>query len=332
MIKINIAEETWKVIEEEHKKYVEEVILPHWNKLVGLQVNRQEVTKEEKDEIEDRLKKENIPINTDLFINSDILKYAYTSEALFGKNKAHVKRLVDILIYGFGYASKFSLVPKNEQETTWNRHKLLQMINIKVCPYCNRQYITSYQRENGTRWSTADIDHYFPKRTFPLLSMNIYNMIPSCSTCNSRLKQGRVKKMEDRHLYPYADETDSLRFSYDEHLLEKIWIGKETKEKLKLFLSNQGKEQDHRKRGEQSKEIFRLNEIYEVHNSDMISLIENYKHYDQWYYKNVQNENYPNLIKNYEELHNMIFDFLFKDEGEEPLVKMKKDIYMQLKK
>jgi len=48
------------------------------------------------------------------------------------------------------------------------RHELIASLGIQVCPYCNRQYITSWCNGKKTR-TTADIDHFYPKETYPLL-------------------------------------------------------------------------------------------------------------------------------------------------------------------
>lgn len=333
MIKINISDKIWKEIEEKHGKYVEDVILPRWDNVVGMMVNKDKVTQDEKNDIEIALTDKSISLNKDLFIDREIDKYAWTSEELVNNSRIKIKkeRLVDIVLHVFGYTSKFNDIPKVNKADTWNRHELLLMLNVKVCPYCNRQYVTSYQRADGTRWSTADIDHYYPKKVFPLLSMNVHNMIPSCNVCNSRLKNERVKTREDIHLYPYVDGSESLSFAYDDSLLEQVWIGAKKEEELKLFLHNNSKEKRQKDRGEKSKIIFRLNEVYEVHQSDMMNLINKYRNYNEWYFRNVQKKDYPEVMTGYQELQNMIFDFLYKDVGEEPLIKMKKDIYKQLK-
>ena len=86
-------------------------------------------------------------------------------------------------------------------------------IGIKVCPYCNRQYITSYSvspEGKRIRKTTTDTDHYYPVSKFPFLSMNIHNMVPSCQICNSRLKLDKVSCKRDAHLYPlYGSEQQS---------------------------------------------------------------------------------------------------------------------------
>lgn len=48
--------------------------------------------------------------------------------------------------------------------------------NKSSCPYCDAETI----RLNGNR----DIEHFIPKSKFPYLSMNNYNLAPSCGSCN----------------------------------------------------------------------------------------------------------------------------------------------------
>lgn len=63
------------------------------------------------------------------------------------------------------------------------RVKHISNLNISVCPYCNRNYIINFD-ENGK--TTAELDHFFSKSKYPYLAICVYNLIPSCHTCNQR--------------------------------------------------------------------------------------------------------------------------------------------------
>lgn len=78
------------------------------------------------------------------------------------------------------------------------RDIVLTGTGIEVCPYCNRQYITPYLKRTKIK-STADLDHFFPKSIFQLLSLSLFNFVPSCQICNSRFKLARSLEI----LYPY---------------------------------------------------------------------------------------------------------------------------------
>lgn len=82
------------------------------------------------------------------------------------------------------------------------RHQLIYDMGITVCPYCNRQYITNYKYDESKR-TTADVDHFYPVSKYPFLSLSIYNFIPSCPICNSRMKLSYCSK---EIIYPYEEE------------------------------------------------------------------------------------------------------------------------------
>ncbi|NWF65857.1 MAG: hypothetical protein HXX81_00125, partial [Campylobacterales bacterium] len=58
-------------------------------------------------------------------------------------------------------------------------------LGITVCPYCNRNYIFNFQK-NKSLEATSQLDHFFDKSTYPYFAVSIYNLVPSCQTCNQR--------------------------------------------------------------------------------------------------------------------------------------------------
>jgi hypothetical protein len=56
-------------------------------------------------------------------------------------------------------------------------------------------------------------DHWFPKSKYPLLALSFYNLIPSCSVCNSSAK-GDATFLLDTHLHPYIDSDSLKKFSF----------------------------------------------------------------------------------------------------------------------
>ena len=84
---------------------------------------------------------------------------------------------LDILEAIFAYSTL------DDGPRTW----ILNAMNVTVCPYCNRQYITRLAA-NGKDINTGDIDHFYCKSIHPYLALSVYNFIPSCQICNSRFK------------------------------------------------------------------------------------------------------------------------------------------------
>ncbi|SDC10908.1 hypothetical protein SAMN02799630_00554 [Paenibacillus sp. UNCCL117] len=54
----------------------------------------------------------------------------------------------------------------------------------KVCPYCDIQWIGHSAH--------SSIDHFFPKSSYPMLSIFISNLIVSCTGCNDRIKKAKL--------------------------------------------------------------------------------------------------------------------------------------------
>ena len=119
------------------------------------------------------------------------------------------------------------------------RKKIIDLKNISVCPYCNRNYINSTykilhcnncnqdlfvidevekecpsckQEINGQTKvvNTAQLDHFFPKDSYPLFAVSFYNLIPSCYSCN------HVKSNKDLEYSPYdtSFSVDDVKFTY----------------------------------------------------------------------------------------------------------------------
>ena len=67
-----------------------------------------------------------------------------------------------------------------------HRVEILDDLNIKVCPYCNRQFIVKLDIDLGR--PIGDIDHFYSQNCFALFGLSLYNFVPSCKICNSLFK------------------------------------------------------------------------------------------------------------------------------------------------
>jgi 5-methylcytosine-specific restriction endonuclease McrA len=100
-----------------------------------------------------------------------------------------------------------SIISKNTEFS----YKISRNIGVDVCPYCNRIYTTTYDGKNGK--IRPEFDHFYAKSLYPILSLSIYNLIPSCSQCNS-IKRDKEFSIEN-NLYPYEEGIESIKyFSY----------------------------------------------------------------------------------------------------------------------
>ncbi len=78
-------------------------------------------------------------------------------------------------------------------------YQLLSMLGVSVCPYCNRQYITTVA--HGRQSVRPQLDHFHNKKDFPYLALSINNLIPCCGVCNLQKSDEKTEI-----LYPYDEE------------------------------------------------------------------------------------------------------------------------------
>lgn len=183
-----------------------------------------------------------------------------------------------------------------------DRHILLRTLNVQVCPYCNRQYITSYEpsedkRANVDKISTADLDHFYPKSKFQLFSLSLYNFVPSCQICNSRMKLDKPIEI----LYPYNDFFDKdVRFEIianDKNeqgkvLLDLLYGKNDTLQKDKYNIKINVSRINNSKRKRYIKgsiEMFQLEQIYQSHKDIAAEIIRTQAIYENEIYNTIIN-------------------------------------------
>ena len=133
-------------------------------------------------------------------------KYTETGKRTTAQNALITKYhdTIEELLKVMGYKLAFGKVKKAYQVTEWK--------GAKVCTYCNRNYIFTISTGDRKKDKVArpELDHWYAKSKYPLLSMNYFNLIPSCSTCNSSVK-GSSDFDVTTHVHPY------LQKKYNKH-------------------------------------------------------------------------------------------------------------------
>ena len=224
-------------------------------------------------------------------------------------------------------------------------HIILSTLDVRVCPYCNRQYITLYKK-NNKKISTADLDHFFPQSRFKLLSLNLYNMVPSCQICNSRMK---LEKAVEIH-YPYSEklsygaEFQLVIKSGMRNLYDMIY-GVENSIHLNDFnIEIKATGDDKYKKMEGTLELFHLRDVYQSHKNYVAELIRTKSRYDNdnsLYILQKQTESrLESILSHRDNLYTLTNDernrMLYKIQGEKdeipntPLMKLTTDILKQL--
>lgn len=216
----------------------------------------------------------------------------------------------------------------------YSRDGLLNSLNVAVCPYCNRQYITPF----GKR-SSADLDHFFPKENYPLFALSLFNFVPSCQVCNSRMKlKSFLGENGEMPLYPYNScFGDNAVFKIsdepDAGALLSIWLGENSKD-LKITLDSRLDENDEiYQQIERSKELYNIEEIYHAHRNYVSELLLKKRIYDDGEYLELLNNIFKecDLFLDEPELQAFLYGYNWKDDEDvnRPLSKLTYDILMR---
>lgn len=105
----------------------------------------------------------------------------------------------------------------NISENAGRAYRLTEMKGANVCTYCNRQYIFTInkpKKKKGLEYiARPELDHWFCKELYPLLSLSFYNLIPSCHICNSSAKGSLVFNLTT-HIHPYLQNDQNPAFKF----------------------------------------------------------------------------------------------------------------------
>ena len=218
----------------------------------------------------------------------------------------------------------------NSGDKNWNANILREKLNVAVCPYCNRQYILGAKNIDGGWVTSAQLDHFLPKNFNPLLSCSFFNLIPSCYCCN------HIKSdFDGEPLYPYKEGFNNDAKFYvdfedgidikDLNLEDDVMVDIDTK-------SARPPQKD---KIEMSIVIFRLRELYKMHQHEIKNLLHRIKstrelrdrEFADLYFGRGYDDLNPSEKK---ELTNFLLGLpiLLSDE-DFPLKKLKKDIIEQ---
>ena len=223
---------------------------------------------------------------------------------------------------------------KLDEKRKWSRHKLLSLMKIEVCPYCQRNYISSYEEnndnkpeENNDKKTTATLDHFYPKADYPFLALSLYNFIPSSYVCNTVFKNSK-----EVQIYPYEESFDELgvKFKTSKEVIYEILDKKDSDFSVKIDCKNiEDKEKENKVK--KSIDNLGLDRVYEKsHNQyiqDLLYTIEKYpENYLEACGEMFENDN--NKKKQLEEYFKDIVKEPYRKriENGEPLAKLTKDI------
>lgn len=209
-------------------------------------------------------------------------------------------------------------------------YDLAEKLGVNVCLYCNRQFTFTLKGKRKTR---PQFDHFYEKGAHPYFALSFYNLIPSCSICNSSLK-GTNKFNYNDNFHPYIDDCENVMFfAINVTAIEFIDGDKKAFEIiLKPFSAAPSTAYQ---RAMRNADIFAIEDLYNMHKEYVVELIKKAYYYDdekidQLFNFETSNEN--RLFGTREEVVEFIIGSYVRTEklGDRVLAKLIRDIASQL--
>lgn len=206
-------------------------------------------------------------------------------------------------------------------------YSYFKRMNIKTCPYCNRNYTFTINRKDAdTDFSTRpEFDHFYDKSSYPLLALSFFNLVPSCHVCN----HGKLGKSVG--VNPYFKGFMSKFVVSDNSQIKKILNANEIRtlkdtSNFNIIFDNPSPEEI-----ENIKNLG-LGALYNEHKDYVMEIVDRIVTYDRCLEEGIV-DNFQGVFHNPLEVHNLIFGQYLSDENHEkrPLSKLKSDILEQLK-
>ena len=125
-----------------------------------------------------------------------------------GKMNIHVNnwaknRIKRIFNYDFENSTSFT-----QRDSGALAYRHAKRLNMNSCPYCNAHF--TYTIKNQRLKTRPEFDHFLNKGRYPFLALSFYNLIPSCSLCNSGALKGQKPFSISTHLHPFIDNIEGI--------------------------------------------------------------------------------------------------------------------------
>lgn len=242
---------------------------------------------------------------------------------LYKKYEENYRNYKILLNKIFDYENWFQ---KITPEKEWGPYQLTKKLGIQVCCYCNRQY--TFTLSKGVKKITRpELDHFLPKSKHPLLALNFFNLIPSCSVCNRDCK-GTVDFSYEKYLSPYESNPKHQLIKYDykpETYLGAIGKTDEIKVFTKINEGNEDQRLQEKVKG--NIKVFEYNKIANEHKDIVQEIIKKRFLFNDKYIETLQ-QAFPDIHLTLEEAYQLAYGNFY-DEKEfikRSLAKLTKDI------
>ena len=241
-----------------------------------------------------------------MLLKAKFLKDITEEIGIYEKNSEEYKLLYYIFVTK-GYESYFT---KGKNPLKYSSYSLVEKLDIKTCPYCNRNYIFVVKKGK----LRPEIAHFYPKTKCPYLALNYFNLIPSCQTCNKT----KSNDIDFNWINPYDVENYDFKLTYTPESIGffNVENQKYNFDNFEIKFTNEN----------ENIKTFKLQELYKQHKDIVLELLIKKAYYPKSYIEELkafgfgEDEIYRYLFSNYkkdEDLHKRPLSKLIKDISEE---------------
>lgn len=235
------------------------------------------------------------------------------------KNKISFK---DLILICFDYSgSRDNFYPK-----------FFHKLKIKACVYCNSQLTLNVVKQDyvkGVEKMVAkyQLDHFYSQDEYPYLSATIFNLYPTCATCNN-IKR---KKTVNFQLYTDSVVPSAYKFNIDKNSVVDYLLTNDS-EKLNITFFDPDKPDPNKYADKSLEDIFHISSIYNVQKDILEELIIKAYVYNGSYKKDLQNSFAEAFPKNTFDIERLVLGN-YANENEihqRPLSKFMQDISSEI--
>ena len=199
-------------------------------------------------------------------------------------------------------------IKKYLYEQRFPRMRFVEELRVTVCPYCNRNFINPTSER-----TTCELDHFYDKKSYPILAVSFRNLVPVCHICN------HIKSSNLIEYSPYNKKysTDDL-ISFDYFIKGSDYLTNNEQIGIEINGSNAF---------ESNIKNLKLRELYQLHTDIVQECIKKAIIFNKEYMKDLFNT-YDGLCESEEELYRIVYGNFKKESlyGKRPLAKLTKDI------
>ena len=235
------------------------------------------------------------------------------------------------------YEQKLAVTPKKEENIysykgkRYNAYTLCELLNINVCPYCNKNYIVTISDEDNNIFTRPTLDHFLNKATYPFFALSLYNLIPSCHICNSHIK-GEIPFDMATYIHPYFDDFNSIKkFAVNKNLLS--LIHKESDFKI-VFKDKKRISNNDRVKANNHIHDLGLETLYNSHKDKVLELVDFSRAYNEDAFQNLVNtfKDSTKIFKDTNDVKRLLIGHHIENENidKRPFNKLIKDIAKEL--